>query len=369
MLDPRQRLRRQKPAPAGDRTSSGTTGDDADGDGVSDADEREAGADPDTADTDGDGLPDGQERDLGTQPGDQDTDHDGIPDAEEADSGGKLDPTSADTDGDGLTDPEEIAVGTDPDDERLRRRPGRHRGRPRPTRRRSTAAPTPPQYDSDGDSMPDGKEVADGNDPLKDQRSLPEKALDGLLDDPFGLGKGTVIKKGPKKLIEKLIKKGGKKGGSKLDEIEDLGERARERRERLEALRKGRKQKADDLVDEACSFAGGTLVLMADGSQRPIAQVRAGDRVIATDPRTGTRSARRVTERVGARRPPRPAPPRRRDPARDRGPSGLGRRLGARGPAGRPAGAAPRHRLQPHGRAASTRTTWAAARRWSTTAA
>ncbi len=339
-----------KPAAAGDRTSSGTTGDDADGDGVSDTDEREAGTDPDTADTDGDGLPDGQERDLGTQPGDQDTDHDGIPDAEEADSGGKLDPTSADTDGDGLTDPEEIAVGTDPDDTDSDGALG-DTGDGLGDKEEIDRGTDPTAYDSDGDSMPDGHEVANGDDPLKDERNIAEKALDELLDDPFGLGKGTVIKKGPKKLIEKLIKKGGKKGGSKLDEIEDLGERARQRRERLEALRKGRKQKVDDIVDEACSFAGGTLVLMADGSQRPIAQVRAGDRVIATDPRTGRRSARGVTERVGARGPPRPAATRRRGAAGDRGPSGVGRRLGPRGTGRSLRGSRrPGHRLQPHGR-------------------
>ena len=44
----------------------------------------------------------------------------------------------------------------------------------------------------------------------------------------------------------------------------------------------------------ACSFSGATTVLMADGTQEPIEDVKVGDRVIATDPKTGERSARTV---------------------------------------------------------------------------
>ncbi|WP_344446933.1 polymorphic toxin-type HINT domain-containing protein, partial [Kitasatospora nipponensis] len=42
------------------------------------------------------------------------------------------------------------------------------------------------------------------------------------------------------------------------------------------------------------SFPAGTLVLMADGTSRPIEQVRTGDSVIATDPATGTTSPENV---------------------------------------------------------------------------
>ncbi|MGW2254826.1 polymorphic toxin-type HINT domain-containing protein, partial [Kitasatospora sp. NPDC001660] len=42
------------------------------------------------------------------------------------------------------------------------------------------------------------------------------------------------------------------------------------------------------------SFPAGTGVLMADGTSRPIEQVRVGDRVTATDPVTGATSAQRV---------------------------------------------------------------------------
>jgi Pretoxin HINT domain len=45
----------------------------------------------------------------------------------------------------------------------------------------------------------------------------------------------------------------------------------------------------------ACSFAGPTLVLMADGTTKPIGEVRVGDEVLAQDPETGEKSARMVT--------------------------------------------------------------------------
>lgn len=45
----------------------------------------------------------------------------------------------------------------------------------------------------------------------------------------------------------------------------------------------------------ACSFEGSTLVLMGDGSKKPIREVEAGDEVIATDPDSGEQGARKVT--------------------------------------------------------------------------
>ncbi|MFF1821545.1 polymorphic toxin-type HINT domain-containing protein [Kribbella sp. NPDC058245] len=44
----------------------------------------------------------------------------------------------------------------------------------------------------------------------------------------------------------------------------------------------------------ACSFSGTTTVLMADGSHKPIAEVRVGDKVVATDPETGEQAAKTV---------------------------------------------------------------------------
>jgi RHS repeat-associated protein len=44
----------------------------------------------------------------------------------------------------------------------------------------------------------------------------------------------------------------------------------------------------------ACSFSGDTVVLMADGTLKPIDQVQPGDKVIATDPETGEQAAKPV---------------------------------------------------------------------------
>jgi hypothetical protein len=65
---------------------------DSDGDGLTDAEEADAGTDPEVEDTDGDRLMDGDEPANGT------------------------DPTAYDTDGDGYADGDEVTEGTDPTD-------------------------------------------------------------------------------------------------------------------------------------------------------------------------------------------------------------------------------------------------------------
>ncbi|GAB3925329.1 RHS repeat-associated core domain-containing protein [Kribbella albertanoniae] len=49
-------------------------------------------------------------------------------------------------------------------------------------------------------------------------------------------------------------------------------------------------------IGKMCSFAGATAVLMADGTHKPIREIRPGDKVIATDPETGRRAARVVLQ-------------------------------------------------------------------------
>jgi RHS repeat-associated protein len=62
-------------------------------------------------------------------------------------------------------------------------------------------------------------------------------------------------------------------------------------------------QKAVQAAGTACkvsSFAPGTLVLMADGSRKPIEDVRVEDQVLATDPTTGESAAKKVTALINS---------------------------------------------------------------------
>jgi len=76
---------------------------DSDGDGISDARERELGLNPNSNDSDGDGILDSKE--IGDINNPTDTDGDGIIDALDEDS-----------DGDGISDEYEREAGTDPRD-------------------------------------------------------------------------------------------------------------------------------------------------------------------------------------------------------------------------------------------------------------
>lgn len=53
--------------------------------------------------------------------------------------------------------------------------------------------------------------------------------------------------------------------------------------------------KKKSIGDDDCSFDGDTEVLMADGSTKPIQDIQPGDFVMAADPETGERGARRVS--------------------------------------------------------------------------
>ena len=104
---------------ASPRGGGGKKGD-ADGDGLSDAEEEALGTDPTLADSDVDGLPDGAEKRGGTDPTSGDTDSDGLGDGEEDKNkdgkveAGETDPQKADTDGGGVNDGAEVKYGMDP---------------------------------------------------------------------------------------------------------------------------------------------------------------------------------------------------------------------------------------------------------------
>lgn len=88
---------------------------DADGDGLTLAEERFYGTDPGVADTDNDGFNDGEEVRAGYDPlgpGKLDSDNDAFPDPDEREFG--TDPFNPDTDGDGYEDGEEINNGYNP---------------------------------------------------------------------------------------------------------------------------------------------------------------------------------------------------------------------------------------------------------------
>ena len=91
---------------------------DADGDGITNRDEKDLGLNPDKADSDGDGVADNEEEQYGANPLEADSDADGLTDGEEVAAGS--DPTLEDTDADGYLDFDEVAEGSDPADEKSR---------------------------------------------------------------------------------------------------------------------------------------------------------------------------------------------------------------------------------------------------------
>jgi len=86
---------------------------DTDNDGINDGDEITFGTSPVDYDTDGDGLGDGEEKQLSTNPLDIDSDNDGLQDGYEVKSLG-TNPLLVDTDGDRLSDNEELTHHTNP---------------------------------------------------------------------------------------------------------------------------------------------------------------------------------------------------------------------------------------------------------------
>ncbi|QSQ27964.1 OmpA family protein [Pyxidicoccus parkwayensis] len=168
---------------------------DTDGDGLTDAEEVVLGTDPNNPDTDGDGLPDGIEVNVGhTDPLDDDSDDDGIMDGtEDADHDGivdanETDPNNADTDGDGLTDGLELGLtqpeGSDTDLSHFT-----------PDADPSTTT-NPLNPDTDGGSVRDGVEDANHNGRVDSGETDPNVAADDTDSDRDGIDDRTEIELG-----------------------------------------------------------------------------------------------------------------------------------------------------------------------------
>lgn len=96
-------------------------------------------------------------------------------------------------------------------------------------------------------------------------------ALDGAAGAAHALAKQT---------SEQAVERAAREAGEEL--VEETGERIARRT-------------ISDVAGATCSFSGSTLVLMADGTRKPIEDIIVGDVVLATDPETGETAPREVT--------------------------------------------------------------------------
>ncbi|WP_133241161.1 binary toxin-like calcium binding domain-containing protein [Nocardioides gansuensis] len=161
---------------------------DSDGDGLTDAEEKQLGTDPHKADTDGDGLSDGAEvHTTRTNPLDYDTDDGGVGDGAEVEAGTNATAghsvddkvVSGDTDGDGLTDAEEQALGTDP------KKADTDKDGLTDGAEVKTFKTNPKDWDTDDGGASDGAEVNNGTNPVnnpKDDFGAKDSDGDALSD-------------------------------------------------------------------------------------------------------------------------------------------------------------------------------------------
>ncbi len=160
-------------------TVYGTSGPDADGDGLPDELELALGLDPARADSDGNGVADG----------DEDFDSDGVPNRIEVAL--ELDLRSTDTDADGVPDALE-----DRDGDRL------------PDWRELVVATDPFDTDSDDDGFSDNDEVSRGSDPL-DASRVPLRSLAVVMHVANGAHPGHALRS---RLLELTVRNGAHPG-------------------------------------------------------------------------------------------------------------------------------------------------------------
>jgi uncharacterized protein (TIGR02145 family) len=158
---------------------------DADGDGLTNGDEKDLGTDGSSPDTDGDGINDGDEVKNGTDPLDPcdpnkdadtcDQDNDGLTNGDEKNNT-NTDPENPDTDDDGINDGDEVKNGSDPLD------------------------PCDPDVnadtcDKDGDGLTNGEEKRGTKTGVKTDPENPDTDGDGVKDgDDYTDGSYTGLK-------------------------------------------------------------------------------------------------------------------------------------------------------------------------------
>jgi hypothetical protein len=120
----------------------------------------------------------------------------------------------------------------------------------------------------------------------------------GAAGDAFGLGAAAGLLKIGAKGAEAAIDlaAGGAKAGKAGAEAADAERAASEADKAVSKADEVRAKPADSVPGGTCSnsFADDTPVLMADGSYKPISEIRRGDGVIATNPETGEQAKRQV---------------------------------------------------------------------------
>ena len=184
-----------------DPNDSGDAATDADGDGITNANEVAMGTDPKSADSDGDGQNDGSEQNSGSDPSNSsstyaDADADGMSDSYETANG--FDPNDSsdaatDSDGDGITNANEVAMGTNQK-----------------------------SADSDGDGQNDGSEQNSGSNPSNGSSTYADADADADADKISDTGKVAVSSDSDNTDSENAIDtNSGANGTSKVDTKDD----------------------------------------------------------------------------------------------------------------------------------------------------